>query len=171
MFWDEAVSKTETKRKALDEEFKLLLEALMRDYFEETKKYLPSLEKELKAAKKYDAFGNEITPEGKDEEVWEYFAEKNLWENIFNKKYKTKQDHYLNRLENFLSETVENPDRHLELFGRGLLWRYYAKLDDADRLSFAYIKTDDPLDPLSRTAKVYFERLNKLQTSPKIIKK
>jgi len=164
MFWDESVSEVEKKRKALDDEFKSLLESLMRDYFEETKKYLPSLEKELKAAKKYDAFGNEITPEGKDEEVWEYFAEKNLWENIFNKNYKTRQDRYLNRLEEFLSDTVENPDRHLGLFGRGLLWRYYAKLDDADRLSFAYLKTDDPLDPLSRTAKVYYSRLHSGKT-------
>ncbi|MBQ6396044.1 hypothetical protein IJH89_00465 [Candidatus Saccharibacteria bacterium] len=161
MFWDEEVSEVEKKRKALDAEFKKLLESAMKDYFEETKKHLPSLEKELKGAVKYDAFGNEISPEGKDEEVWDYFAEKNLWENIFLKNYKVKQAKYLDRLEEFLSETVENPERHIELFGRGLVWRYYAKLDEKDQLSFAYIKTDDPVDPLARTAKVYYKRLHK----------
>ncbi len=161
MFWDEEVTETEKKQRELDEDFKKLLDALMREYLDEIKKHIPSLEKELKAAKKFDAFGNEITPEGKDEEVWEYFAEKNLWENIFNKNYKVKQARYLDRLEAFLSKTVENPERHIELFGRGLLWRYYAKLDKNGKIIFGYVKTDDPLDPLSRTLKTFYSKLNK----------
>lgn len=160
MLWDETASEIEKKKAALDEEFKSLLESLMRDYFAETEKRFSFLSKELKDAKKFDIFGNDITPEGKEDEVWEYFAEKNLWENIFNKNYKTKQDRYLNRLEEFLSETVDSPDRHLEFFGRGLLWRYYAKLDEKGQVTFVYIKTDDPLDPLARTAKVYYQRLS-----------
>ena len=156
MFWDEAVVETEKKKQTLDEEFRQLLDALMRDYLSETKKHLPSLENEVKSAKKFDPFGNEISPEGKDEEVWEYFAKKNLWTNIFNKQYKTKQAHYLDHLESFLSETVENPERHIELFGRGLLWRYYAKLEPNGRCTFSYIKTDDPIDPLSRTVKTFY---------------
>ena len=159
MFWDEEVSEIEKKRRALDADFKQLLEALMADYLSEIKKQLEVLTKELKEAKKYDAFGNEVSPEGKDEEVWEYFAEKNLWENIFQKAYRAKQAHYLDKLESFLSEAVDNPERHIELFGRGLLWRYYAKLDGQNNITFAYIKTDDPNDPLSRTAKVFYERL------------
>lgn len=159
MFWDEEISETEKKQAALDKELKTLLDSLMRDYFEETKKHISSLEVELKAAKKFDAFGNEITPEGKDEEVWTYFAEKNLWENIFNKKYKVKQAHYLDKLEAFLSEATENPERHIELFGRGLLWRYYAKVSKSGHNSYAYVKTDDPLDPLSRTVKTFYSLL------------
>ncbi|MBR3180535.1 hypothetical protein IKF63_00435 [Candidatus Saccharibacteria bacterium] len=160
MFWDEEFSETEKKQQSLDKELKELLSDLMRDYLVETEKHLPSIEKEIKSAKKFDPFGNEISPEGKDEEVWGYFAEKNLWENIFTKKYKTRQAHYLDRLESFLSETVENPERHIELFGRGLVWRYYAKMDDSGACTFAYLKTDDPLDPLSRTVKTFYKRLN-----------
>ncbi|MBQ3430544.1 hypothetical protein IJG20_00340 [Candidatus Saccharibacteria bacterium] len=161
MFWDDEISETEKKQQLLDDELKKLLDSLMRDYLEETKKHLLSLEKELKSAKKFDAFGNEITPEGKDEEVWEYFAEKNLWENIFNKKYRTKQAHYLDTLESFLSETIDNPERHIELFGRGLLWRYYAKTNSSGHGSFAYLKTDDPLVPLSKTVKTFYNHLKK----------
>ena len=156
MFWDEEIVEKEKKKQTLDEEFKSLLDSLMRDYLAEIKKHLPSLEKEIKSAKKFDPFGNEISPEGKDEEVWVYFAEKNLWENIYNKKYKIKQAHYLDRLEVFLSETVENPERHIELFGRGLLWRYYAKFESNGKCTFAYLKTDDPIDPLSRTVKTFY---------------
>ena len=153
------MSELEKRKTKLEQEFKELLDALMRDYLREIKTHLSSLDAELKNIVKYDAFGNVITQEGKDEEVWEYFAEKNLWENIFNKKYKVKQAHYLDRLENFLSDTIENPERHIELFGRGLLWRYYAKLDTNNHFYFEYLKTDDPLDPLARTLKTFHKRL------------
>ena len=85
MFWDEEATEIDKRRKALDDDFQKLLSELMNDYRKEIEKHLPSLEKELKAAIKYDAFGNVITQEGKDEEVWSYFAQKNLWENIFSK--------------------------------------------------------------------------------------
>ncbi len=153
------MSELEKRKSKLEGDFKTLLDSLMRDYLRETKQHLSSLDTELKKSIKYDAFGNVVTQEGKDEEVWEYFAEKNLWENIFNKSYKVKQAHYLDRLENFLSDTVENPERHIELFGRGLLWRYYAKLDSKNHFYFEYLKTDDPLDPLSRTLKTFYRRL------------
>lgn len=159
MFWDEETSAIEKRQKALDEEFNSLLNSLMCDYLEETKKHLSSLRAELKNAVKLDAFGNEITPEGKDEEVWEYFVQKNLWENIFNKGYKTKQAHYLNRLEDFLSETVFDPEKNIELFGRGLLWRYYAKPSSSGHFTFQYQKTDDPLVPLVATLKTFYSCL------------
>ncbi|MBQ8996900.1 hypothetical protein IJ095_02665 [Candidatus Saccharibacteria bacterium] len=154
-----AISETEKRQATLEKEFKTLLDSLMREYLSETKKHLSSLDSALRDVKKLDTFGNDITPEGKDEEVWEYFAEKNLWENIYNRNYKTKQARYLDRLENFLSDTVDNPERHIELFGRGLLWRYYAKLDKQHHFYFEYCKTDDPLDPLSRTLKTFHKRL------------
>ncbi len=161
MFWDEEISDIEKQRQTLDSEFRDLLESVMADYLGEIKKHLSSLSAELKGAIKHDAFGNEMTPEGKDEEVWEYFAEKNLWENIFQKSYRQKQARYLDKLEGFLSETVDNPERHIELFGRCLIWRYYAKFDPAkNRITFAYLKTDDPIDPLSRTAKTFYNRLS-----------
>lgn len=161
MFWDDEVSEIEKKKRALDEDFKTLLESLMRDYLSEISHHLPSLESELKKAVHLDAFGNEIGPAQKDHEVWSYFAEKNLWENIFNQKYKSKQATYLNHLEDFLSDSNVSPDRHIELFGRGLLWRYYAKLDSSSRLSFAYVKTDDPLVPLLKTLKTFYTQLKK----------
>ncbi len=165
MFLDSEVSGVDEKRKSLEADFSELLSGLTLDYLQETKKHLSSLETELKNIKKFDAFGNEITPEGKDEEVWDYFAEKNLWENIFNKKYKVKQARYLDRLENFLSDTIENPERHIELFGRGLVWRYYVKSfkakdgESSQKFTFEYLKTDDPLDPLSRTLKTFYHSL------------
>ena len=160
MFWDEEATEIDKRRKALDEDFQKLLSDLMQDYRQEIKDHLSSLEKELQAAIKRDAFGNEITPEGKDEEVWSYFAQKNLLENIFNKNYKVKQARYLNRLEDFLSDTVDNPDKHLESFGHGLLWRYYAKISAADgSITYAYMKTDDPLPPLALTLKTLYSDL------------
>jgi len=153
------MSESEKRKVKLEQEFKALLDSLMRDYLRETKTHLASLDNELKNIVKRDAFGNVITQEGKEAEVWEYFAEKNLWENIFNQNYKTKQARYLDRLENFLSDTIENPEKHIELFGRGLLWRYYAKLDKNHHFVFEYLKTDDPLDPLSRTLKTFYRRL------------
>lgn len=160
MFWDEEATGIEKRRKVLDEDFQKLLAELMGDYRSEINKHLPSLEKELKAAIKYDAFGNVITQEGKDEEVWSYFAQKNLWENIFNKGYKVKQARYLNRLEDFLSDTIDNPDKHLESFGHGLLWRYYAKISAADgSIVYEYMKTDDPLSPLALTLKTFYADL------------
>lgn len=162
MFWDEEATEIDKRRKALDDDFQNLLAELMNDYREEIRKHLPSLEKELKAAIKYDAFGNVITKEGKDEEVWSYFAQKNLWENIFNKGYKVKQARYLNRLEDFLSDTIDNPDKHLENFGHGLLWRYYAKVSAADgSIIYDYMKTDDPLSPLALTLKTLYADLIK----------
>lgn len=154
------MSELEKRKAKLEHDFKELLDSLMRDYLRETKAHLSSLNHELKNVVKYDAFGNVMTQEGKDEEVWEYFAEKNLWQNIYNQNYKTKQARYLDRLENFLSDTVENPEQHIELFGRGLIWRYYAKLDEENHFVFEYLKTDDPLDPLSRTLKTFYKRLN-----------
>ncbi|MBR2587357.1 hypothetical protein IKE71_03245 [Candidatus Saccharibacteria bacterium] len=160
MFWDEEASENDKKRKSLDEDFQKLLADLMNDYLKEVKKQFPSLDKELKAAIKYDAFGNVVTREGKDEEVFEYFAQKNLWENIFNKNYKTKQARYLNRLEDFLSETMENPDKHLESFGHGLLWRYYATVSAADgKIIYEYMKTDDPLTPLYLTVRTFYNSI------------
>jgi len=159
MFWEDE-TEIEKIKSSLSEDFEALLKSLMNDYLNETRKHLSSLEKELEAAKKFDAFGNEITPEGKDEEVWEYFAEKNLWENIFNKNYKVKQARYLDRLENFLSDTIlDNPERHIEQFGRGLLWRYSPRLGKNNKFEFDYYKTDDPLDPLSRTVKTFYNYL------------
>ena len=158
MFWEDN-SEEEKQKHALASDFDELLKSLMNDYLSETKKHLPSLEKELLAAKKFDAFGNEITPEGKDEEVWSYFAEKNLWENIFNKNYKNKQAAYLNRLENFLSDTIYEPEKHIEQFGRGLLWRYSAKLSSPGDFSYEYEKTEDPLIPLSKTLKTFYTYL------------
>lgn len=160
MFWDEETQESDKKRQTLDADFQKLLEELMKDYLTEVEKHFASLEKEFNAAKKFDAFGNEITPEGKDEEVLEYFAQKNLWENIFNKNYKTKQARYLNRLEDFLSSTVENPDKHLECFGHALLWRYYAKISAADgSIIYEYMKTDDPLPPLYLTVKTFYNHI------------
>ncbi|MBQ3348503.1 hypothetical protein IJG90_03235 [Candidatus Saccharibacteria bacterium] len=157
MFWDEEATEIDNRRKALDDGFQKLLAELMNDYRSEIEKHFSSLEKELKAAIKYDAFGNVITKEGKDEEVWSYFAQKNLWENIFNKGYKVKQARYLNRLEDFLSDTIDNPDKHLESFGHGLLWRYYAKVSAADgTIVYDYMKTDDPLSPLALTLKTFY---------------
>ena len=160
MFWDEEAHEDDKKRKALDEDFQKLLGELMGDYLAEIEKHFTSLDKEFKAAKKIDAFGNEIAPGGKDEEVLEYFAQKNLWENIFNKNYKAKQARYLNRLEEFLSATIENPEKHLESFGHGLLWRYYAKISAADgSIIYEYMKTDDPLSPLYLTVKTFYHHL------------
>lgn len=160
MFWDEEATEIDKRRKALDDDFQKLLSELMNDYRKEIEKHLPSLEKELKAAIKYDAFGNVITQEGKDEEVWSYFAQKNLWENIFSKGYNAKQARYLNRLEDFLSDTIDNPDKHLESFGHGLLWRYYAKVSAADgSIVYDYMKTDDPLAPLALTLKTLYADL------------
>lgn len=160
MFWDEETKECDKKRESLDEDFRKLLEELMRDYSQEVEKHFASLDKEFNAAKKFDAFGNEITPEGKNEEVMQYFAQKNLWENIFNKNYKVKQARYLNRLEDFLSDTIENPEKHLESFGHGLLWRYYAKISAADgEIVYEYMKTDDPLPPLYLTLKTFYNNL------------
>ena len=160
MFWDEEAQEVGKKREALDKDFQKLLGELMTDYLKEVEKHFSSLDKEFNAAKKFDAFGNEITPEGKNEEVMQYFAQKNLWENIFTKNYKAKQARYLNRLEEFLSETLENPDKHLENFGHGLLWRYYAKISAADgKLTYEYMKTDDPLPPLYLTLKTFYSYL------------
>ena len=160
MFWDEETQESDKKRKALDEDFQNLLKSLMDDYLAEVEKHFASLDKEFNAAKKFDAFGNEITPEGKNEEVLEYFAEKNLWENIFNKTYKVKQARYLNRLEDFLSATISDPEKHLETFGHGLLWRYYAKVSAADgSITYEYMKTEDPLPPLYLTVKTFFNHL------------
>ncbi len=160
MFWDEEASENDKKIKSLDEDFQKLLGDLMGDYLSEIEKHFDSLDKELNDAKKFDAFGNEITPEGKDDEVWEYFAQKNLWENIFTKQYKTKQDRYLNRLEDFLSATIDNPEKHLESFGHGLLWRYYAKVSAADgSITYDYMKTDDPLAPLYITLKTFYNQI------------
>ncbi len=160
MFWDEEATEIDKRRKVLDDDFQKLLSELMNDYRKEIEKHLPSLEKELKAAVKYDAFGNVITQEGKDEEVWSYFAQKNLWENIFSKGYNAKQARYLNRLEDFLSDTIDNPDKHLESFGHGLLWRYYAKVSAADgTIIYDYMKTDDPLAPLALTLKTLYADL------------
>ncbi len=162
MFWDEEAQEDDKKRKDLDEVFQKLLGDLMNDYRQEIERQFSSLESELKAAVKYDAFGNEITPEGKDEEVLEYFAQKNLWENIFSKNYKVKQARYLNRLEDFLSDTIDNPDKHLESFGHGLLWRYYAKVSAADgSIVYDYMKTDDPLPPLCLTLKTFYSSIKK----------
>lgn len=154
MFWEDETEIAKTKQ-SLAEDFQELLDNLMKDYLSETEKQLDSLDQALRAAKKFDAFGNEITPEGKDEEVWEYFVEKNLWENIFNVRYKQKQARYLDRLENFLSDTIYSPDKHLEKFGHGLLWRYYAKFNPDGSLSYEYMKTDNPLTPLVITAKEF----------------
>ena len=160
MFWDEETHESDKKRKALDEDFQKLLESLMNDYLSEVEKHFASLDKEFNAAKKFDAFGNEITPEGKNEEVLEYFAEKNLWENIFNKNYKVKQARYLNRLEDFLSDTISDPEKHLENFGHGLLWRYYAKVSAADgSIIYEYMKTEDPFPPLYLTVKTFYNHL------------
>lgn len=160
MFWDEEASENDKKLKSLDEDFQKLLADLMGDYLSEIERHFDSLDKELKSAKKFDAFGNEITPEGKDEEVWEYFAQKNLWENIFNKGYKVKQARYLNRLEDFLSSTIDNPEKHLESFGHGLLWRYYAKVSPTDgTIIYEYMKTDEPLNPLYLTLKTFYNHI------------
>ena len=78
MFWDEEATEIDKRRKALDDDFQKLLAELMNDYRSEIEKHLPSLEKELKAAVKYDAFGNVITKEGKDVELFR--AEKPLGE-------------------------------------------------------------------------------------------
>lgn len=162
MFWDEEATEIDKRRKELDDDFQKLLTGLMQDYRLEIEKHLPSLEKELKAAVKYDAFGNIITQEGKDEEVWSYFAQKNLLENIFNKGYKAKQARYLNKLEDFLSDTIDNPDKHLGSFGHGLLWRYYANVSAADgSITYCYMKTDDPLPPLALTLKTLYADLKK----------
>ena len=162
MFWDEEAHEDDKKRKDLDEDFQKLLEELMNDYRQEIEKRFSSLKGEHESAIKRDAFGNEITPEGKDEEVWEYFAQKNLWENIFNKNYKVKQARYLNRLEDFLSDTIDNPDKHLECFGHGLLWRYYAKVSAADgAITYEYMKTDDPIPPLCLTLKTFYTDIKK----------
>lgn len=160
MFWDDKISERKSLQDQLAQDFSALLDSLMLDYRTEIERQLPSLSKALESAKKFDAFGNEITPEGKDEEVWEYFVEKNLWENIFNKKYKSKQANYLNHLEDFLSNFIESPERHIELFGRGLLWRYYIKLDDSGNLTREYLKTDDPLIPLVLIAKTVYKLNN-----------
>ena len=160
MFWDEETHESDKKRKTLDEDFQKLLQSLMNDYLAEVEKHFASLDKEFNAAKKFDAFGNEITPEGKNEEVLEYFAEKNLWENIFIKNYKVKQARYLNRLEDFLSDTISDPEKHLENFGHGLLWRYYAKVSAADgSIIYEYMKTEDPLPPLYLTVKTFYNHL------------
>lgn len=160
MFWDEETKERDKKRQTLDEDFQALLGGLMADYLAEVEKHFASLDKEYSAAKKFDAFGNEITPEGKNEEILEYFAEKNLWENIFNKNYKAKQARYLNRLEDFLSTTLSDPEKHLETFGHGLLWRYYAKVSAADgSIVYEYMKTDDPLPPLYLTVKTFYNHL------------
>lgn len=164
MFWDEEAKENDKKRKALDEDFQNLLKSLMGDYLIEVEKHFSSLDKELSAAKKIDAFGNEIAPEGKNEEVFEYFAEKNLWENIFNKNYKVKQARYLNHLEDFLSDTIPDPEKHLEIFGHGLLWRYYAKISATDgSITYEYIQTSDPLSPLCLTVKTFYDRLKSLK--------
>ena len=168
MFWDEEATEIDKRRKVLDDDFQNLLDELMADYRLEIEKQLPSLEKELKSAIKHDAYGNEIGPEGKDEEVWSYFAQKNLWDNIFNKRYKVKQARYLNHLEDFLSDTIDNPDKHLESFGHGLLWRYYAKVNVADgSITYAYMKTDDPLSPLALTLKTFYSDLKSSKESKK----
>ncbi len=160
MFWDEEASENDKKIKALDEDFQKLLSDLMADYYAEIEKQFDSLDKEVKSAIVFDAFGNEISPEGKDDEVWEYFAQKNLWENIFNKRYKVKQARYLNRLEDFLSSTIDNPEKHLESFGHGLLWRYYAKVSAADgSITYEYMKTDDPIAPLYLTLKTFYYKI------------
>lgn len=160
MFWDEEASENDKKIKALDEDFQKLLSDLMSDYYAEIEKQFDSLDKEVKSAIVFDAFGNEISPEGKDDEVWEYFAQKNLWENIFNKRYKVKQARYLNRLEDFLSSTIDNPEKHLESFGHGLLWRYYAKVSAADgSIAYEYMKTDDPIAPLYLTLKTFYYQI------------
>ena len=160
MFWDEETHESDKKRQSLDEDFQKLLGSLMNDYLAEVERYFDSLDKEFTAAQKFDAFGNEITPEGKNEEVMEYFAQKNLWENIFNKRYKAKQARYLNRLEDFLSSTIENPEKHLENFGHGLLWRYYAKISAADgSIIYEYMKTDEPFAPLYITVKTFYSYL------------
>ena len=162
MFWDEEAQEDDKKRKSLDEDFQKLLGELMNDYRHEIETHFSSLEGELTSAIKHDAFGNEISPEGKDEEVWEYFAQKNLWENIFIKNYKAKQARYLNRLEDFLSDTIYNPDKHLESFGHGLLWRYYAKVSAADgSIVYEYMKTDDPIPPLCLTLKTLYADIKK----------
>ena len=175
MFNDESLSLAEQTRQALAQELNTLRAELMSAYLAEIQDHLSSLESELKKIKKFDAFGNEITPEGKDAEVWEYFALKNLWEKIFNKSFKVRQARYLDKLENFLSDTVENPERHIELFGRGLLWRYATKspspdssapLDLASDASYEYLKTDDPLVPLVKTLQAFYNQLISASATP-----
>ena len=162
MFWDEEAHEDDKRRQTLDDDFQKLLSDLMNEYLAEVERHFDSLDKEFNAARKFDAFGNEITPEGKNEAVMEYFAQKNLWENIFNKKYKVKQARYLNRLEDFLSSTIENPEKHLENFGHGLLWRYYAKISAADgSIVYEYMKTDDPLPPLYLTLRTFYNHIKK----------
>lgn len=163
MFLEEKPSTIDPRQKKLEDDFKELLESLMRAYLDETRAHLPDLDAELGRVSKTDVFGNVTAPESKRDEIFEYFAEKNLFENIFNKKYKVKQAHYLDRLEDFLSETVENPEVHIDQFGRGLLWRYYAKSSDSGTIMFNYLKTDDPLDPLSRTVKTFYTQLKSEQ--------
>ena len=159
MFYDNEQPTTEHTRQSLDKALSALRTELITAYLDEIKAHKASLADALKTVKKFDAFGNEITPEGKDEEVWEYFATKNLWEKIYLKNFKARQAHYLDRLEDFLSATVENPERHIELFGRGLIWRYYVKSVSGDQFVFDYLKTDDPLDPLTRTLKALYHSL------------
>ena len=160
MFWDEETQERDKKRKDLDDDLQKLLKSLMDDYLAEVEKQFASLDKEFTAAQKFDAFGNEITPDGKNEEVMEYFAQKNLWEKIFTKNYKVKQARFLNRLEDYLSETVMDPEKHLESFGHGLLWRYYAKVSAADgSIIYEYMKTEDPLPPLYITVKTFYNYL------------
>lgn len=160
MFWDEETHENDKIRKDLDEDLQKLLGDLMNDYLAEVKKRFDSLDKELTAAVNVDAFGNELGPDSKSDEIVEYFAQKNLWENIFNKNYKAKQARYLNRLEEFLSSTIENPEKHLENFGHGLLWRYYAKISAADgSIIYEYMKTDEPLTPLCLTVRTFYNHL------------